>query len=301
MNAIDDGIDQFAMRSKLFVPGNRPALFSKALHSDADVVCFDLEDAVLPAQKAEARAHVQAFLQTNAVTERVIMVRVNGIHSTLLAQDLSAVVWPAVAVVSLPKVEDPLEIEELSAALSKLERERGLARPIAIHPTIESPRGLRLAHAIAGADARVAGLQLGLVDLFEPLGISQRDKFAAHHVRMQLRLAAAEAEVPCLDSAFPAFGDAEGFAAEAEAARDLGFSGKSCIHPSQIAAANQVFSPSAEEIATAHRTIRAASEAAAGGLGAFTLDGRMIDRPIIRRAKEILRFAARHSREGSGV
>jgi citrate lyase subunit beta/citryl-CoA lyase len=205
MNAIDVRIGRFAMRSKLFVPGSRPELFSKALHSDADVVCFDLEDAVLPAQKAEARAHVQAFLQANIGTERVIMARVNGIHSTLLAEDLSAVAWPAVAMVSLPKVEDPSEIEELSAALSKLERGRGLTRPIAIHPTIESPRGLRLAHAIAGADARVAGLQLGLVDLFEPLGISQRDKFAAHHVRLRLCLAAAEAEVPCFDCAFPAF------------------------------------------------------------------------------------------------
>ncbi len=229
------------------------------------------------------------------------MVRVNGFHSTVLGEDLFAVVWPAVAVVSLPKVEDPLEIEELSAALSKLERERGLTRPIAIHPTIESPRGLRLAHAIAGAETRVAGLQLGLVDLFEPLGISQRDEFAAHHVRMQLRLAAAEAEVPCFDCAFPAFRDTEGFAAEAEAARGLGFSGKSCIHPGQIAAANQIFSPSAEEITTAHRTVRAANEAAAGGLGAFTLDGRMIDRPMIRRAEEILRFAERHSTERSGA
>ena len=300
MNAIDVGIGRFAMRSKLFVPGSRPELFSKALHSDADVVCFDLEDAVLPAQKAEARAHVQAFLQANIGTERVIMVRVNGIHSTILAEDLSAVVWPAVAMVSLPKVEDPSEIEELSAALSKLERGRGLTRPIAIHPTIESPRGLRRAHAIAEADARVAGLQLGLVDLFEPLGISQRDKFAAHHVRVQFRLAAAEAEVPCFDCAFPAFRDTEGFAAEAKAASDLGFSGKSCVHPSQIAAANQIFSPSAEEIAVARRTVRAASEAAAGGLGAFTLEGRMIDRPMIRRAEEILRLAARLSKEGSG-
>jgi citrate lyase subunit beta/citryl-CoA lyase len=300
MNAIYADVDRFAMRSKLFVPGNRPELFSKALHSDADVVCFDLEDAVLPAQKVEAHGHVQACLQANAGTERVIMVRVNGIHSNLIAEDLSAVVRPAVAAISLPKVEDPLEIEELSAALAELERERGLTRPIAIHPTIESPRGLRLAHAIAGADARVTGLQLGLVDLFESLGISQRDKFAAHHVRVQLRLAAAEAKLPCLDCAFPAFGDAEGFAAEAEAARGLGFSGKSCIHPSQIAAANQIFSPSAEEIAIARRTVRAASEAAAGGLGAFTLDGHMIDRPMIRRAEEILRFAARYSRDGGG-
>ena len=98
-------------------------------------------------------------------------------------------------------------------------------------------------------------------------------------------------------SGFQGYG---GFAAEAKAARDLGFSGKSCVHPGQIATANQIFSPSAEEIAVARRTVRAASEAAAGGLGAFTLDGRMIDRPMIRRAEEVLRFAARLLKKGSG-
>jgi citrate lyase subunit beta / citryl-CoA lyase len=140
-----------------------------------------------------------------------------------------------------------------------------------------------------------------LVDLFEPLGISQRDKFAAHHARVQLRLAAAEADVACFDCAFPTLRDTVGFATEAEAARGYGFSSKSCIHPGQIAAANQIYSPTAGEIATANRTVRAANEAAAGGLGAFTLDGRTIDRPTIRRADEILWFAARHSSEGSGA
>jgi citrate lyase beta subunit len=92
--------------------------------------------------------------------------------------------------VTLPKVENPSEIEQVSAALSRLELERSVVRCIAILPTIESPRGLRLAHAIAGADARVAGLQLGLVDLFEPLGVSAEDPFAAQHIRLQLRLVA---------------------------------------------------------------------------------------------------------------
>jgi citrate lyase subunit beta/citryl-CoA lyase len=301
MSAIHCGVERLAMRSKLFVPGSRPALFSKALHSDADVVCFDLEDAVLPARKAEARANVQTFLQANAETARVILVRVNSIRSTLVADDLSAVVWSGVAMVNLPKVEDSFEIEELSAALSKLERERGVARPIAILPTIESPRGLRRAHAIAAAEARVAGLQLGLVDLFEPLGISARDIFAAQNIRLQLRLAAGEAALPCFDCAFPNFADMDGFAVEAAGARGVGFSGKSCIHPTQIAPANQIFSPSAEEVAAAHRTVQAAREASAGGLGAFVLDGRMIEEPMVRRAEEIIQLAARLQGEDSGA
>lgn len=301
MKAPHGGVERLRMRSKLFVPGSRPGLFSKALHSDADVVCFDLEDAVLPAQKAEARSHVQTFLQENAAADRMVMVRVNSSRSTFFAEDISAVVWPGMKMVNLPKVEDPFEIDQLSAALSKFERERGLARCIAILPTIESPRGLRLAHSIAGTDARVAGLQLGLVDLFEPLDISAQDALAAQNIRLQLRLAAGEAALPCFDCAFPQFSDVDGFAAEAAAARSLGFSGKSCIHPNQIAAANRIFSPSAEEIAAAHRTVQAARDAAAGGLGGFALEGAMIDEPMVRRAEEIIQFAAQLNGEGDGL
>lgn len=281
------------LRSKLFVPGSCPALFSKALRSGADAVCFDLEDAVLPARKAEARHNVQAFLQANAATVPAIMVRVNNSRSPFFAEDLSATAWPGVAIIDLPKVDDPSQIEEASAALSKLENERSVARAIAILPTIESPRGLRQAHAIAEADTRVMGLQLGLIDLLEPLGVSGKDMFAGQAIRLQLRLAAAEAALPCFDSAFPNFADIDGFVAEAEAARRLGFAGKSCIHPSQIATAVRIFSPSAEEIATAHRTVNAAREASIKGLGAFALDGRMIDEPMVRRAEEIIQFATR--------
>jgi citrate lyase subunit beta/citryl-CoA lyase len=279
------------MRSKLFVPGSRPALFSKALGSGADAVCFDLEDAVLPSRKAEARHNMQAFLQANPATDRAIMVRMNNSRSPFFAEDLSAIAWAGLAIVNLPKVDDPSQVEQVSAALSKLEKKRSIARSIAILPTIESPRGLRQAHAIAAADARVMGLQLGLIDLFEPLGISQKDPFAGRMIRLQLRLAAAEAALPCFDGAFPDFADMDGFAAQAELARGLGFAGKSCIHPSQIAAANRIFSPSAEEIAMAHQTVSAAHQASLEGLGAFALGGRMIDEPAVRRAKEIIHLA----------
>jgi citrate lyase beta subunit len=279
------------MRSKLFVPGSRPELFSKAIRSLADAVCFDLEDAVLPEQTTDARIHVREFLQSNVVTERAIGVRVNGVRSDSLVKDLSAVIWSGVVLVNVPKVENPSDVHEVAAELSKLERERDIARPIAILPTIESPRGLRLAYEIARVNARVAGLQLGLVDLFLPLGISAQDAPAAYQVRLQLRLAAGEAGVPCYDSAFPAFADAAGFAAEAAAARALGFAGKSCIHPSQIATANRIFSPTDEEVAIARSIVDRAHEAGVQGRGVFGLDGRMIDRPMIRRAEEIIQLA----------
>jgi len=175
--------------------------------------------------------------------------------------------------------------------LEALEKKRNLKNPIAILATIESARGLRLAASIAAADARVAGLQLGLADLFEPLEIQQNDLAATHLVRLQLRFAAGEAGIACFDSAIANFKNEEGFIREAEVARSLGFSGKSCIHPSQVALANRIFSPSSEEIAAAMRCVEAALSAATAGAGAFALDGRMVDAPFVRRAESVLHLA----------
>jgi citrate lyase subunit beta / citryl-CoA lyase len=279
------------MRSKLFVPADRPALFPKALASKADAICFDLEDSVLPAQKAEARNRLKDFLASDIFTRKAILVRVNNVRSSDFAEDISAAVSAGVAMLALPKVEDPSEINEAVATLVHLEKKLNLKNPIGILATIESARGLRLATSIASADERVFGLQLGLADLFETLGIQQGDSAATHQVRLQLRLAAGEAGIPCFDSAFANFKDEEGFIREAQVARSLGFGGKSCIHPGQIEAANRIFSPRAEEIADAARYLEAANAAAADGAGAFASDGRMVDAPFVRRAKSILAMA----------
>jgi citrate lyase subunit beta/citryl-CoA lyase len=291
---------RFLLRSKLFVPGNRPDRFAKAIASGADAVCFDLEDSVPPEGKAAARAAVKEFLLSKVSSMPRTLVRVNDIHSEHFASDLSAVVWPECAMIVLPKIEESSEIHEAAAALLRLEQERGIPNPVALLPTIESSGGLRRAHKIAAAHGRVAGLQLGLVDLFSSLGISAKDKATAQYARLQLRFASGEAGVPCFDSAYPAFTDAEGLAAEAEVARDLGFSGKSCIHPIQVAPVNAIFAPTEEEIAGARRILRKAREAAAEGQGAFKLDGRMVDLPIIRCAEEILAYYTDLERDKKG-
>lgn len=279
------------MRSKLFVPASSPALFPKALASEADAICFDLEDAVLPARKAEARDTLRAFLSSGLHTEKLITVRVNHARSVFFAEDLSTVVSPAVSLLVLPKVEDASEIKDAAAALTALEKERIVERPIAIAATIESPRGLRLAREIAESDDRVVALQIGLADFLGPLGIQQSDASAAQQVRFTLRIAAGEAGVPCFDSAFADISDEDGFVREASMARSLGFAGKSCIHPRQVAVANRIFSPQPEEIAWSLRISKAAREAATAGAGAFKLDGRMIDEPFIKRAEAILQLA----------
>lgn len=280
------------MRSKLFVPGSRPELFPKALGSAADALSFDLEDAVAENRKAEAREAVQAALRSPAfaASPKQMIVRVNARGTPHFAADIAAVALSRLDLLNVPKVESAADILAIVADLEAIERAAGLARPIALLANIESPRGLRHAAAIACAHPRVAGLQLGFADLFEPLGIDRTNPEAVRSVQLAVRLAAGEAGIWAFDAAFGAIKDPDGFRAEAAAARRLGFLGKSCIHPSQIGIANEVFRPSDEEIAFAERVL-AAEASAADGTGAFTVDGRMIDRPLIARARAVAAIA----------
>lgn len=278
------------MRSKLFVPGVRPELFAKALAGDADALSFDLEDSVPEARKGEARESVAGFVQSAPLlaTAKIVVVRVNAVDTPHLAADLAAVARTGVDLINLPKVESAQDVLAAVALLEKAEAVNGVARPIGLLANIETPRGLRLAAEIASAHPRVAGLQLGLADMFQPFGIDRRDPANVHATLYAMRMAVAEAGVFAWDAAFADIGDADGFRAEAGMARRLGYVGKSCIHPSQVALANQAFQPDAEEIAAARRIVAAAREAGAAGRGAFLVDGRMVDLPFLKRAEAIL-------------
>ncbi|MBA4136807.1 MAG: CoA ester lyase [Opitutus sp.] len=281
------------MRSKLFVPGSRTELFPKALASAADALSFDLEDAVPEERKAEARQSVRAALQAAefATSPKQMIVRINARGTPHFAADLAAVALPRLDLLNLPKVESADDVLATIAELEPLERAAGLPRPIGLLVNIESPRGLRRAAEIACAHPRVAGLQLGFADLFEPLGIDRSDPETVRSIQLAVRLAAGEAGIWAFDAAFGAIKDPEGFRAEALGARRLGFLGKSCIHPNQIAIANEIFRPSDEEIAFAQRVLAAAETAARQGAGAFTVDGRMIDRPFLMRAHVVAAIA----------
>jgi len=278
------------MRSKLFVPGSRPELFPKALAGQADALSFDLEDAVPEAGKAEARRFVGEALQSRefASSKKILIVRVNGRTTPHFSADLAAVVGPRLDLLNLPKVESAGDIHETVSALAHLEAERGLTRPIGILANIESPRGLRFAAEIACADPRVAGLQIGFADLLEPLGIDRTNAAAIHQLQLAVRLAAGEAGLWACDAAYGNIKDPDGYRAEALAAKRLGYIGKSCIHPSQVALANEVFRPTDEEIAFAQRVVEAAAKVTAG---VFTVDGRMIDAPFLKRARAVLAIA----------
>ncbi|MBN3751516.1 CoA ester lyase [Paraburkholderia sp. Tr-20389] len=283
------------MRSKLFVPASRPELFAKAFASAADALSFDLEDAVAPERKPQARADLRALLETADARagDKTLIVRVNAIDTPHFSADIDAVARSSVSLINLPKPEHPDDVRAAAAALDAAEHANGVGTPIGLLLNIESPRALRIAAELAGAHPRVAGLQLGLGDLFEPLGIARRETSAIQQAMFALRVAAGEAGVFAYDTAFADIKDAGGFRAEAQMARAFGFIGKSCIHPSQIAIANDVFRPSDEDIAHAVRVAVAARDADAKGVGAYVVDGRMIDPPFVERARVLVNEAAR--------
>lgn len=285
----------FLMRSKLFVPASRPELFAKALAGDADAISFDLEDAVQESRKAEARRVLRDFLRQSSPRPggKIVIVRVNGPTTPHFEADLAAVAGPVVDMINLPKPESADDVRAAADALARCERANGVERPIGLLPNIESPRGLRLAAEIARAHPRVVGLQLGLGDLFEPFGIDRADAQAVHAMQLAVRLAAAEASIWACDTVYGTVSDPDGYTREATAARRLGFVGKSCIHPTQVPLANAVFRPTDGEIAAARRVVEAAQGAERDGVGAFLVDGRMIDVPFIKRAESILGAARR--------
>jgi len=281
------------MRSKLFVPASRPELFAKAMAGEADAISFDLEDAVDEAMKGEARNSLARFLGELAPNHgKTIIVRVNGLATPHFQADIDAVVAAGVDLVNLPKADSGDDVKECAAALARSER-RARAEPVSILANIETPRALRLASEIASASARVAGLQAGWGDLIEPLDIDRYHLPMIETLLLQIRVAAGEAGVFAYDGAWANIADPEGYTREAKAARRLGYLGKSCIHPSQVALANAVFRPTDEEIAHSLKVVDAARIAKEKGVGAFTVAGKMVDAPFVRRAEQILALARR--------
>lgn len=282
------------MRSKLFVPGARPELFDKALASAADALSFDLEDSVPEAGKQAARANIASFLARADVlaSNKLLIARTNATDSPHFAADLAAMAMPGLWLLNIPKVESAAQVRQVVVALERAEAANGVTRPIGLLLNIETPRGLRLAAELAGAHPRVAGLQLGLGDLFAPNGIA-RTPANVHAVLFAVKMAATEAGVFACDGAWPDVADAEGFRTEAMLAQQLGYIGKSCIHPRQVGQANTIFSVAEAELDEARRIVAAAQAASDLGRGAFLFEGRMIDVPYLRRAEALLAGALR--------
>lgn len=261
-------------RSFLFVPGNRPERFDKACKAGAHAVIVDLEDAVAPGDKAAARDAVRAWLAGGGSA----WLRINGPESEWFATDLALVASNGVAGVMLPKAED-------AAAIRELRRHAGATR---IVPLIESALGLWRADALA-AEEGVERLAFGSVDFQLDAGI-EGDGDELLYARSRLVLASRVAgRLPPVDGVTLAIDDEAALAADVRRARMLGFGGKLCIHPRQVAGVNAGFAVGANEIAWARRVLEAAQGSADN---AVRLDGKLIDRPVIERARALLAQAA---------
>lgn len=271
------------MRSKLFVPCSRPDFFAKALAGEADALSFDLEDAVPTEGKDAARARLVECLRSDAAgtSSKRLIVRINAPDTPWFGDDVAALAGLRVDLVNLPKAEAPDAVRVVATQLAAA----GITAGLLVN--IESARGLSHAAAIAGADARVMGLQVGLNDLFAALDMDRRDARHVHAALWSIRLAAGEANRIAYDGAWPDLADEEGFRREALLARSLGYLGKSCIHPGQVTIANRVFDRGAD-LARAQRLLAAATEAAARGHGAFVFEGTMADAPAIAAARALL-------------
>jgi len=292
------------MRSLMFVPGHRERMVQRALgiggfgHSELDVALLDLEDGGPPASKDEARRLVADALG-RAPQGPMRYVRIRRALSDDGAADLDAIVRPGLGGIMAPKVARPDEIAWLAGELDVRERDAKIPHgTIRIIPSIETAAALIEAPRIARAADRVIGLAFGSEDFALDLGLpTKREAEAADmlYARSATVVAAVSAGKLAFDGIWPDIDDAAGLRADSLRARRLGFSGKTLIHPGQVATVNEIFSPSAAEVEEARRVVRAFDEALASGMGAVALDGRMLDAPVVDRARRVLRAHDRSS------
>ncbi len=277
-------------RALLYVPGTSMKMMTKAAGLDVDSVCLDLEDAVALGQKEEARGLVtQALAELDfGRTERCV--RINEAGSDLARADLAAILPRHPDAIILPKVNSPDALLWADEMLLEAETRHGWPiGGIALIALIETAMGVVRLADIAGATPRLQALAFGAEDLMADVGGKRTpSNREVAYPRSAVAITAAAFGLQALDQVFVAYKDLEGFRAEAEEAAILGYQGKQVIHPAQAQVAQEVFTPSEEEIAHARRVLQAVREAEARGEGVFALDGKMVDGPMIKAAQRIL-------------
>lgn len=279
-------------RSMLFAPGSDTKKMTKAYNLEADGIILDLEDAVAYSQKDFARKQVAGFLSTPPA--KPTFVRVNDAKSPYILLDLQAVVDKSIAGIFLAKTESAEEVKHVDWLLSLLERQHNIPKQkLELVPFLENALGIEKAYEIASASPRVKRLAFGgndyTTDIGTPYSTSGNEFFYARS-RLVVASRAAGIEAP-LDTVCPFIKDTDLLEQDAKRAQRLGFQGKMVIHPNQIAPVNMIFSPTAEEIAYARKIVAAFEEAEARGTGVIQVDGKMVEYPIVRRARQVLAIA----------
>ncbi len=277
-------------RSRLYLPGNEPKFYPNAGLHGPDGVILDLEDSVAPAQKDAARCLVRNALRAVDFYGSERMVRVNQGERGL--EDLDWIIPHNVHVVLIPKVEDPGQVRDVDTRIEAVAAAAGHEQPVFLMPIIESALGAWKAYEIAAASEHVVALAIGLEDYTADIGtqrtLAGTESFWA---RCQVVNGAKAAGVQPIDTVFSDVNDMEGLRASVREAKGLGFVGKGCIHPRQIAEVHRAMAPDEDEIARARRIVLAFEEAERKGLGVVSLGSKMIDAPVVKRAQTTVAMA----------
>ena len=282
------------LRSLLFVPGNQPSMLEKATGFSPDAFVPDMEDSVPTAEKANARKTVAEHLPALANRGPLVIPRVNSLDTGMLEEDLAAVVGTHTFGVSVGKIYTTEDVDAISAVLDGLEKKAGL--PIGhtkLLLWIETAMAIVRCYEICSSSPRISGVSLGAEDFTNDMGIERTtDDSEIAYPRSVIGVAARAADVLALDTPFFAFRDPEGLRENCLGSRKVGFKGKFAIHPAQIEVINEAFSPSPSEIEHARRVIEAFDEAQSRGRGSTSLDGHVVDVPVVKRAEALLELAS---------
>lgn len=279
-----------ARRAILYVPGNETRKIEKAVTLGADSVCLDLEDGVAPNRKGEARKSIARAFRTLDFGASEKLGRINGVGTGFESEDLEAIAPARPDGIVVPKVNDAEELRWVSARLSEIEaREHIAPGSIALIGMIESARGLVNVAHIANADARLEALIFGAEDYAADVGATRtREGWEVLYARSAIVAACAASGIQAIDLLYLDFRDPEGLRAETLRGAQLGYVGTQVIHPNQVPIVQEVYTPDDVAIAQAQRIADAAAEQLAQGRGAFALDNKMVDMPIVKAAERVL-------------
>lgn len=283
------------LRSLLFVPGNKANMLEKALGLKPDAFIPDMEDSVPGAEKANARATIRSFLPRLAAAGVPVIPRVNSLDTEWLEADLAAVVGSTIFGISVGKVRNAGDISTISQLMGGLEEKAGLTvGSLRLLPWIETAEAIVNVSTICRASERIVGVAFGGEDFTNDMGVERlEDESQIAYARQALCVAARAAHVLALDTPYFKLRDPDGLRENSLRAKRIGFKGRFAIHPEQIEALNECFSPSAQEIAHAEHVVAAFEEAERNGRGSTSLDGWVIDVPVVKRARAVLELARR--------
>jgi citrate lyase subunit beta / citryl-CoA lyase len=276
------------LRSLLFVPGNNSRFLEKAKSLQADIICFDLEDSVPVEEKKSARSLIKNALKNRSEYNSEIYVRTNSPASGMIPDDLQEIIQLGIDGIVIPKVNTSNEIKKIEKTMLGLEKKRKL-KPIELMASIESTEGVVNAYSIASCSKRVSALIFGVFDLLNDLGIEYTKKAeGAVYSRTKIPVDARAAGKYAIDAIWQDLDDVEGLEQDSFTAKNLGYVGKSIIHPNQINVVHKVFYPTPLEIDWARKVINAYDLAKKSKKGATTVDGKMIDEVHYKRAIALL-------------